>query len=165
MSVIVKLPLLKQHKELLRRFCLERRLVEKSTVSESGDGTALLELSSREKFNVTEEETVQLVLQGTRQLIEAERLMEQGLGPLEALRSAVDLEAMQRLAGAILVATEVGGFHEAAALLREEKAVVKIQALQRGRSERKLAEAHDTPQDFEKLRLQRLERCLGSEDV
>ena len=163
MSVIVKLPLLKQHKELLRRFCLERRLVEKSTVSESGDGTALLELSSREKFNVTEEETVQLVLQGTRQLIEAERLMEQGLGPLEALRSAVDLEAMQRLA--ILVATEVGGFHEAAALLREEKAAVKIQALQRGRSERKLAEAHDTPQDFEKLRLQRLERCLGSEDV
>ena len=148
-SVIVKLPQLKQHKEQLRRFCLERRLVEKSAVSESGDRTLLVELSSREKLQVSEEDTVHLLLQGTEQLLRAERLLEQGapveeaLWPTEAWEAAGQAlqelfamavgqeELMQRLAGAILVASEAGSFREAAKLM-------------------------EAPQDLEKLRLQRL---------
>eukprot|EP00913_Durusdinium_trenchii_P035198 g32928.t1 len=52
----------------------------------------------------------------------------------------VPLETMQRLAGAFVVASEVGSLQDAAIGLQQARGATKIQALQRGRSERKLVE-------------------------
>lgn len=182
-SVIVKIPLLKHCKAELHEWCAARNLLEKGAISESGDRMAeLVEVSNRDKLMISEEETVNQLVEGIAQLVRAERLMEQGIPVAEALArgppprgdltpvdpetaswdaagttlqeifsSAVDtscgppvdiapLDTMQRLAGALMIASEMSSLEDAAAILQQEKAAVKIQALQRGRSERKLAE-------------------------
>lgn len=182
-SVLVKIPLLKHCKAELHEWCAARNLVEKGAISESGDRLAdLVEVSNRDKLMISEEETVNQLVEGIAQLVRTERLMEQGIPVAEALArgppprgdltpvdpetaswdaagttlrdifsSAVDtscgppvdiapLDTMQRLAGALMIASEMSSLEDAAAILQQEKAAVKIQALQRGRSERKLAE-------------------------
>lgn len=182
-SAIVKIPLLKHCKAELQEWCAARNLVEKGAISESGDRMAdLVEVSNRDKLMISEEETVNQLVEGIAQLVRAERLMEQGIPVAEALArgppprgdltpvdpetaswdaagttlreifsSAVDtscgppvdvapLDTMQRLAGALMIASEMSSLEDAAAILQQEKAAVKIQALQRGRSERKVAE-------------------------
>lgn len=174
-SASVRIPFLKHFQDDLKKWCAARDL-ETSFVKPD-----LVEVSTRVKMNITEEEMVNQLVENLAQLVRAERLMEQGIPVDEALArglqrgdltpvdpettswdaagnalremfsSAVDscgvtpvdiapLETMQRLAGALVIASEVNSLQDAAAILQQEKAAVKIQALQRGRSERKVGE-------------------------
>jgi len=195
-SASVRIPFLKHFQDDLKHWCAARDL-------ETGFAEPdLVEVSSRVRMNITEEEMVNQLVENLAQLVRAERLMEQGIPVDEALArvpqrgdltpvdpettswdaagntlreifsSAVDscgatpvdvapLETMQRLAGALVIASEVDSLQDAAAILQQEKAAVKIQALQRGRSERKVGEESRSQSkadvcrqvdDFQKLR-------------
>ncbi|CAJ1390724.1 unnamed protein product [Effrenium voratum] len=196
-SAIVKLPLLKQHKDELQKWCASRRLIQKGAISESGDRMAdFVEVSSRDKLNITEEETLNLLVEGIAQLVRAERLMEMGMSVDEALARqirrdptpvdpedswdaaghalhamistavvascssmeataspAVDrslLDVMQRLAGALVVASGAGQLEEDLFQQKEEAAAVRIQARERGRKDREAVQ--QKKQDVERAR-------------
>jgi len=100
-SVIVKLPLLKQKKEELLQWCSARRLVGKGAISESGDRMPdLVEVSSRDRIDITEEETVNMLVEGVAQLVRAERLMELGTSAAEALAQQPSLIESPAASGA-----------------------------------------------------------------
>ncbi|CAE7464038.1 unnamed protein product, partial [Symbiodinium microadriaticum] len=100
-SVIVKLPLLKQKKEELLQWCSARRLVGKGAISESGDRMPdLVEVSSRDRIDITEEETVNMLVEGVAQLVRAERLMELGTSAAEALAQPPSLAESTAASGA-----------------------------------------------------------------
>jgi len=86
-SAIMKLPQIKPLKDELNGLCRQHRLVVRGAVDETGIRLAgLVEVSNRDRLGITEEETVNLVVEGVADLIRAERLMEQGVSTSEALR-------------------------------------------------------------------------------
>eukprot|EP00931_Biecheleriopsis_adriatica_P030663 TRINITY_DN18056_c0_g1_i1.p1 TRINITY_DN18056_c0_g1~~TRINITY_DN18056_c0_g1_i1.p1 ORF type:complete len:537 (+),score=103.78 TRINITY_DN18056_c0_g1_i1:77-1687(+) len=85
-SVIVKLPLLMENKDQLLEWCSARRLYAKGAVNESGiKMPGFSEVSNCDRIGVTEEETVNVLIEAVAQLVRAERLMEQGVSFAEAL--------------------------------------------------------------------------------
>eukprot|EP00439_Symbiodinium_sp_Y106_P071235 s1645_g12.t1 len=111
-SVIVKLPLLKQKKEELLQWCSARRLVGKGAISESGDRMPdLVEAGFYRDIKVmydtlvctvasSNEETVNMLVEGVAQLVRAERLMELGTSAAEALAQQPSLIESPAASGA-----------------------------------------------------------------
>eukprot|EP00931_Biecheleriopsis_adriatica_P043750 TRINITY_DN24_c0_g1_i1.p1 TRINITY_DN24_c0_g1~~TRINITY_DN24_c0_g1_i1.p1 ORF type:complete len:1146 (-),score=312.83 TRINITY_DN24_c0_g1_i1:153-3293(-) len=85
--MVAKLPLLKAavQKELAE-WCKARGLVVRSAVDDTGIKLeGMLEVSNRDRVGITEEESVNIVVEGVAELIRAEKRMEQGMLAAEAL--------------------------------------------------------------------------------
>jgi creatine kinase len=84
-SILGKLPLLKPMQEELNAWAKPRGLLVRNAVDENGLRLAgHVEVTNRDRLGVTEEESVNRVVEGMAELVMAERLMEQGMLAKEA---------------------------------------------------------------------------------
>eukprot|EP00930_Biecheleria_cincta_P095323 TRINITY_DN8729_c0_g1_i2.p1 TRINITY_DN8729_c0_g1~~TRINITY_DN8729_c0_g1_i2.p1 ORF type:complete len:867 (-),score=227.53 TRINITY_DN8729_c0_g1_i2:237-2837(-) len=87
-SILGKLPLLKPMQEELNAWAKPRGLLVRNAVDENGLRLAgHVEVTNRDRLGVTEEDSVNRVVEGMAELVLAERLMEQGMSAKEALAS------------------------------------------------------------------------------